>query len=158
MHTFKNHQTTTRRTVSSSDGNEIANCGNFTGKNGILQKPRPFLETDLIDRLVQSRAISVANSLESGKILKPSFLKTRRLTIIWYPEQGRMVPRGFKVEVMSKGGVMNSTMSKTNFFSGRFQLRLLQDGNLVLNTRDIFPAMLTMLIERRSGVYGWGGR
>ncbi|KAI3738749.1 hypothetical protein L2E82_28875 [Cichorium intybus] len=120
-------------------------------------------------------------------------------TIIWYPEEGRMVPKGSKVEllrgsglvlsdpqgtevwrsgsisgvasgfmndtgnfvifssnsrkiwasfdvpadtllptqVMARGGVMNSTMSKTNFSGGRFQLRLLQDGNLVLNTRDI---------------------
>ncbi|CAH1429778.1 unnamed protein product [Lactuca virosa] len=48
MHTFKNHQTPTRRTVSSSDGNGIANSGNSTGKNGIgiPQKPRPSMETE----------------------------------------------------------------------------------------------------------------
>ena len=33
---------------------------------------------------------------------------------------------------------VNSRMSKSNFSGGRFQLRLLQDGNLVLNTRDMF--------------------
>ncbi|CAH1441562.1 unnamed protein product [Lactuca virosa] len=32
---------------------------------------------------------------------------------------------------------MNSTISATNFSGGRFQLRLLQDGNLLLNTRNI---------------------
>ncbi|CAH1441559.1 unnamed protein product [Lactuca virosa] len=120
-------------------------------------------------------------------------------TIVWYPEEGRMVPTGSKVEllrasglvltdpqgtevwrsgsisavasgfmndtgnfvifgsnsrklwgsfdfpantllptqVMKTGGGMNSTISATNFSGGRFQLRLLQDGNLVLNTRDI---------------------
>ncbi|CAH1441570.1 unnamed protein product [Lactuca virosa] len=119
-------------------------------------------------------------------------------TIVWYPEDGRMVPTGSKVEllgesglvltdpqgrevwrsgsisgvasgfmndtgnfvvfgsnsrilwgsfdfpantllptqVMKTGGGMNSTISATNFSGGRFQLRLLQDGNLVLNTRD----------------------
>ncbi|XP_024984331.1 G-type lectin S-receptor-like serine/threonine-protein kinase LECRK3 [Cynara cardunculus var. scolymus] len=40
-------------------------------------------------------------------------------------------------QVMEKGGVIYSKMSGTNFSNGRFQLRLLQDGNLVLNTRDI---------------------
>ncbi|KAK1411992.1 hypothetical protein QVD17_32899 [Tagetes erecta] len=39
-------------------------------------------------------------------------------------------------QVMNGGGVINSKMSKTNFTRGRFQLRLLQDGNLVLNTQD----------------------
>ncbi|KAL4560962.1 hypothetical protein LXL04_033119 [Taraxacum kok-saghyz] len=40
-------------------------------------------------------------------------------------------------QVMETGEGIKSTMSKTNFSGGRFQLRLLQDGNLVLNTRDI---------------------
>nr|GEU84705.1 G-type lectin S-receptor-like serine/threonine-protein kinase LECRK3 [Tanacetum cinerariifolium] len=40
-------------------------------------------------------------------------------------------------QVMERGGVINSKMSKTNFSRGRFQLKLLQDGNLVLNSRDI---------------------
>ncbi|KAI3696992.1 hypothetical protein L6452_29679 [Arctium lappa] len=40
-------------------------------------------------------------------------------------------------QVMGVDGVMNSKMSKTNFSGGRFQLRMLEDGNLVLNTRDI---------------------
>ncbi|GJT37050.1 G-type lectin S-receptor-like serine/threonine-protein kinase LECRK3 [Tanacetum coccineum] len=40
-------------------------------------------------------------------------------------------------QVMERGGVINSKRSKTNFSRGRFQLRLLQDGNLVLNSRDI---------------------
>ncbi|CAI9260187.1 unnamed protein product [Lactuca saligna] len=119
-------------------------------------------------------------------------------TIVWYPEEGRMVPTGSKVEllresglvltdpqgtevwrsgsisgvasgfmndtgnfvvfggnsrklwgsydfpantllptqVMERGGGMNSTISPTNFSGGRFQLRLLPDGNLVLNIRD----------------------
>ncbi|XP_076912117.1 G-type lectin S-receptor-like serine/threonine-protein kinase LECRK2 [Bidens hawaiensis] len=41
-------------------------------------------------------------------------------------------------QVMASGGVINSKMSKTSFTGGRFQLRLLQDGNLVLNTLDMF--------------------
>ncbi|XP_071690325.1 G-type lectin S-receptor-like serine/threonine-protein kinase LECRK3 [Rutidosis leptorrhynchoides] len=40
-------------------------------------------------------------------------------------------------QVMNLGFVMNSKMSRTNFSGGRFQLRLLSDGNLVLNGRDI---------------------
>ena len=40
-------------------------------------------------------------------------------------------------QVIERGGVINSKMSKTNFSRGRFQLQLLQDGNLVLNSRDI---------------------
>nr|GEX46543.1 G-type lectin S-receptor-like serine/threonine-protein kinase LECRK3 [Tanacetum cinerariifolium] len=40
---------------------------------------------------------------------------------------------------MARNGVINSKMSKTNFTAGRFQLRLLQDGNLVLiNTLSLF--------------------
>nr|GEW60222.1 G-type lectin S-receptor-like serine/threonine-protein kinase LECRK3 [Tanacetum cinerariifolium] len=40
---------------------------------------------------------------------------------------------------MARNGVINSKMSKTNFAAGRFQLRLLQDGNLVLiNTLSLF--------------------
>ncbi|CAI9260180.1 unnamed protein product [Lactuca saligna] len=120
-------------------------------------------------------------------------------TIVWYPEEGRMVPTGSKVEllresglvltdpqgtqvwrsgsisavasgfmndtgnfvvfgsnsrklwgsfdfpantllptqVMERGGGMKSTTSATNFSGGRFQLRFQEDGNLVLNTRDI---------------------
>ncbi|KAI3826533.1 hypothetical protein L1987_00581 [Smallanthus sonchifolius] len=41
-------------------------------------------------------------------------------------------------QVMPRGGVINSKMGKTNFTRGRFQLRLLQDGNLVLNTLEMF--------------------
>ncbi|KAI3826532.1 hypothetical protein L1987_00580 [Smallanthus sonchifolius] len=41
-------------------------------------------------------------------------------------------------QVMPRGGVINSKMGETNFAGGKFQLRLLQDGNLVLNTRDMF--------------------
>ncbi|KAF5822895.1 putative non-specific serine/threonine protein kinase [Helianthus annuus] len=75
-------------------------------------------------------------------------------TIIWYPEGGPTVSTGSKVdlvdkrglvlsdprgkEVMVRGGVINSKMDKTNFAGGRFQLRMLQDGNLVLNTLDMF--------------------
>ncbi|CAL5354251.1 unnamed protein product [Camellia sinensis] len=40
-------------------------------------------------------------------------------------------------QIMESGGVIVSRLSETNFSQGRFQLRLLQDGNLVLNTRDI---------------------
>ncbi|KAI3511705.1 hypothetical protein L1887_18862 [Cichorium endivia] len=120
-------------------------------------------------------------------------------TVIWYPEEGPLVPTGSKVELirgsglvlsnpqgrqiwtsgpisdlafghmndtgnfvivgsnsrkiwdsfdfpadtmlptqlMVRGGVINSKMSNTNYSGGRFQLRLLQNGNLVLNTRNI---------------------
>ncbi|KAL7203014.1 hypothetical protein ACSBR1_034461 [Camellia fascicularis] len=40
-------------------------------------------------------------------------------------------------QIMESGGVIFSRLSETNFSRGRFQFRLLQDGNLVLNTRDI---------------------
>uniref|UniRef100_A0A803KM05 Receptor-like serine/threonine-protein kinase n=1 Tax=Chenopodium quinoa TaxID=63459 RepID=A0A803KM05_CHEQI len=38
---------------------------------------------------------------------------------------------------MEINGVVNSRLSDTNFTQGRFQLRLIADGNLVLNTRDL---------------------
>ncbi|KAI3743194.1 hypothetical protein L1987_60900 [Smallanthus sonchifolius] len=44
-----------------------------------------------------------------------------------------MLPTQF----LERGGVINSKLSQTNFSRGRFQLRLLQQGNLVLNSRDI---------------------
>ncbi|XP_076916728.1 G-type lectin S-receptor-like serine/threonine-protein kinase RLK1 [Bidens hawaiensis] len=40
-------------------------------------------------------------------------------------------------QVLELGGVINSKLSETNFSRGRFQLRLLPGGNLVLNSRDI---------------------
>ncbi|KAK1370221.1 Bulb-type lectin domain-containing protein [Heracleum sosnowskyi] len=39
--------------------------------------------------------------------------------------------------IMPTGGVLYSRRNKNDFSRGRFQLRLLQDGNLVLNTREI---------------------
>ncbi|XP_076912109.1 G-type lectin S-receptor-like serine/threonine-protein kinase LECRK2 [Bidens hawaiensis] len=41
-------------------------------------------------------------------------------------------------QVIDIGVEINSKLSKTNFSDGRFQLRLIPDGNLVLNTRDLF--------------------
>ncbi|GKD47641.1 G-type lectin S-receptor-like serine/threonine-protein kinase LECRK3, partial [Tanacetum coccineum] len=38
---------------------------------------------------------------------------------------------------MPRNGVIKSKMSETNFTDGRFQLRLLEDGNLVLNSIDL---------------------
>ncbi|GKC17424.1 G-type lectin S-receptor-like serine/threonine-protein kinase LECRK3 [Tanacetum coccineum] len=52
-------------------------------------------------------------------------------------------------QVMARGGVINSKLSDTNFTGGRFQLRLLQDGNLVLNSRDIASGLLYIL--KRNG-------
>ncbi|KMT14408.1 hypothetical protein BVRB_4g071870 [Beta vulgaris subsp. vulgaris] len=40
-------------------------------------------------------------------------------------------------QTMEAGGKVDSRRSTTNFTKGRFQLRLLHDGNLVLNTRDL---------------------
>lgn len=40
-------------------------------------------------------------------------------------------------QVMDNGGELYSKHSESNFTRGRFQLRMLLDGNLVLNTRDI---------------------
>jgi hypothetical protein len=40
-------------------------------------------------------------------------------------------------QIMEKGGVVSSRQSETNFSEGRFQLRLLQDGNLVLNSINL---------------------
>nr|XP_043611869.1 G-type lectin S-receptor-like serine/threonine-protein kinase LECRK3 [Erigeron canadensis] len=122
-------------------------------------------------------------------------------TIVWYPKDGPMVPRGSKAELINRRGLVlsdpqgievwtsasssndiayglmndtgnfqlvgsnsspiwesfdhpadtmlptqimgidgeiNSKMSQTNFSGGRFQLRLIRDGNLVLNTIDMF--------------------
>ncbi|XP_018832270.2 G-type lectin S-receptor-like serine/threonine-protein kinase RLK1 [Juglans regia] len=38
---------------------------------------------------------------------------------------------------LERGGVLSSRQSETNFSKGRFQLRLQQDGNLVLNTINL---------------------
>uniref|UniRef100_A0A5B6Z0S8 Receptor-like serine/threonine-protein kinase n=1 Tax=Davidia involucrata TaxID=16924 RepID=A0A5B6Z0S8_DAVIN len=38
---------------------------------------------------------------------------------------------------MSRGGVLSSRLTDTNFSRGRFRLRLLTDGNLVLNTNNL---------------------
>ncbi|KAF7153587.1 hypothetical protein RHSIM_Rhsim01G0187900 [Rhododendron simsii] len=40
-------------------------------------------------------------------------------------------------QIMESGGVLFSRQSEKSFSRGRFQLRLLEDGNLVLNTRDL---------------------
>ncbi|XP_057509621.1 G-type lectin S-receptor-like serine/threonine-protein kinase LECRK3 [Actinidia eriantha] len=40
-------------------------------------------------------------------------------------------------QIMESGGVLFSRQTETNFSRGRFQLRLLGDGNLVLNTREL---------------------
>ncbi|MFS7907490.1 putative non-specific serine/threonine protein kinase [Helianthus anomalus] len=41
-------------------------------------------------------------------------------------------------QIMKKGGGLMSMMSETNYSDGRFQLRLLHDGNLVLSNVDMF--------------------
>ncbi|XP_074318918.1 G-type lectin S-receptor-like serine/threonine-protein kinase LECRK3 [Silene latifolia] len=41
------------------------------------------------------------------------------------------------MQVWDAGKEINSLMSESNFTKGRFQLCLLLDGNLVLNTRDL---------------------
>ncbi|CAO2837225.1 unnamed protein product [Amaranthus hypochondriacus] len=40
-------------------------------------------------------------------------------------------------QIMEINGELNSRLSETNFTKGRFQLRLIPDGNMVLNTRDL---------------------
>ncbi|KAE8037039.1 hypothetical protein FH972_009665 [Carpinus fangiana] len=40
-------------------------------------------------------------------------------------------------QIMERGGVVSSRQSETSFSKGRFQLRLQQDGNLVLNTINL---------------------
>ncbi|CAH2040889.1 unnamed protein product [Thlaspi arvense] len=40
-------------------------------------------------------------------------------------------------QIMNLGGVLHSRQSENRFTPGRFQCRLLSDGNLVLNTRDV---------------------
>ncbi|KAM7497308.1 hypothetical protein LguiA_021722 [Lonicera macranthoides] len=40
-------------------------------------------------------------------------------------------------QTMERGGVLNSRISDTNFSQGRFQFRMLEDGNAVLNPRDV---------------------
>jgi hypothetical protein len=40
-------------------------------------------------------------------------------------------------QIMEKGGILSSRLSETNFSQGRFQFRLIQDGNAVLNTINL---------------------
>jgi hypothetical protein len=40
-------------------------------------------------------------------------------------------------QIMEKGGTLSSRLSETNFSQGRFQFRLIQDGNAVLNTNNL---------------------
>ncbi|XP_057515285.1 G-type lectin S-receptor-like serine/threonine-protein kinase LECRK3 [Amaranthus tricolor] len=40
-------------------------------------------------------------------------------------------------QTMTKGGVLDSRLSESNYTKGRFQLRLQYDGNMVLNTWDV---------------------
>uniref|UniRef100_A0A2N9J6P9 Receptor-like serine/threonine-protein kinase n=1 Tax=Fagus sylvatica TaxID=28930 RepID=A0A2N9J6P9_FAGSY len=40
-------------------------------------------------------------------------------------------------QIMERGGVLSSRRSETNFSKGRFQLRLLDNGNLMLNTINL---------------------
>ncbi|XP_074349809.1 G-type lectin S-receptor-like serine/threonine-protein kinase RLK1 [Apium graveolens] len=40
-------------------------------------------------------------------------------------------------QTMEVNGTLNSRLTETNFTKGKFQLRLLENGNLVLNSRDI---------------------
>uniref|UniRef100_A0A2N9HW91 Non-specific serine/threonine protein kinase n=1 Tax=Fagus sylvatica TaxID=28930 RepID=A0A2N9HW91_FAGSY len=40
-------------------------------------------------------------------------------------------------QIMERGGVLSSRRSETNFSKGRFQLRLVDNGNLVLNTINL---------------------
>ncbi|KAK1426327.1 hypothetical protein QVD17_14998 [Tagetes erecta] len=40
-------------------------------------------------------------------------------------------------QILGRGGVINSKLSQTNFSKGRFQLQLLEDGNLVFKSRNI---------------------
>ncbi|KAF5800217.1 putative non-specific serine/threonine protein kinase [Helianthus annuus] len=45
-------------------------------------------------------------------------------------------------QVMERSGEINSKISETNFFTGRYQLTLLPDGNLILRKRDIPSGIL----------------
>ncbi|KAC9923456.1 hypothetical protein E3N88_32727 [Mikania micrantha] len=40
-------------------------------------------------------------------------------------------------QVLERGGVINAKLSQTNFSKGRFQLKFLQEGNIILLMRDI---------------------
>ncbi|KAJ0612317.1 putative protein kinase RLK-Pelle-SD-2b family [Helianthus annuus] len=45
-------------------------------------------------------------------------------------------------QVLPIGGVVKSKMGKTNFTGGKYQLRMLEGGNLVLKTQDMFPGSI----------------
>lgn len=55
-------------------------------------------------------------------------------------------------QVMEVNGVISSKLSETNFSHGRFQLRLLEDGNLVLNTINL-PTNYAYAAYYISGTY-----
>ncbi|KAJ9559389.1 hypothetical protein OSB04_014003 [Centaurea solstitialis] len=44
-------------------------------------------------------------------------------------------------QVLEIEGEVNSRKSKTDFSHGRFQVRMLPSGNLILNTRDLFTML-----------------
>ncbi|KAJ0909514.1 putative non-specific serine/threonine protein kinase [Helianthus annuus] len=52
--------------------------------------------------------------------------------------------------VMERAEEINSKISETNFSTGRFQLRLLKDGNIILRKRDI-PSGILYNVYYRSG-------
>nr|XP_043611867.1 G-type lectin S-receptor-like serine/threonine-protein kinase LECRK3 [Erigeron canadensis] len=58
-------------------------------------------------------------------------------TIIW-DSFGNPADTMLPTQILAKGEKINSKTSRTNFSTGRFQLRLLEKGNLVLNTIDRF--------------------
>ncbi|KAJ0772018.1 putative non-specific serine/threonine protein kinase [Helianthus annuus] len=53
-------------------------------------------------------------------------------------------------QVMERAKEINSKISETNFSTGRFQLRLLKDGNIILRKRDI-PSGILYNVYYRSG-------
>ncbi|XP_059649448.1 G-type lectin S-receptor-like serine/threonine-protein kinase RLK1 [Cornus florida] len=74
-------------------------------------------------------------------------------TIVWYADEGNTIPRGSKVQLtadrglvftnpqgdqeLEKGYVLTSRKTEPSFSEGRFQLSMLDNGNLVLRTINL---------------------
>ncbi|KAK9068667.1 hypothetical protein SSX86_012782 [Deinandra increscens subsp. villosa] len=101
----------------------------LTNERGLVLSDPQGREMWSSSRSISNVAYGVMN--DTGNFV----IVDRNLSNIWesfdYPSD-TMLP----TQILERGGVINSKLTQTNFSRGRFQLRMLQGGNLVLNSRD----------------------
>ncbi|KAL5566493.1 hypothetical protein UlMin_029657 [Ulmus minor] len=88
----------------------------------VLWKSEPFGLGDVSQGVMSDSGSFVLQSSSSGTLWE-SFQDPRDTLL---PSQ-----------IIERGGLLSSRQSETNYSKGRFQLRLQQDGNLVLNTINL---------------------